>query len=189
MLDATLGGASANSLGTVEDADAYFENKFARDRWGNLDEEAKEIGLMEATEVFQGLRWWGRPVSVEQALCFPRIHEPASNGSSVPRQILAGCYILALELAEKNARRLAAATSAPSHGAAVVEEMKAAGVARFRLQDYEVSFQAGGAGGSGGLFSLPLAVQSLIGSWVKKGAPIIRGRRDCLYPSLPWALR
>lgn len=189
-LDATLGGASANSYVSVEEAKAYWSNKFQREAWTDLERSFQAVALMEATELLEGLRFWGRPVSSEQALAFPRVYEPASDGTSIPRQIVSATCILALELAQKEARKAGGSgAGAGAHNVTAVEEMKAAGVERFKMADYEVAF--GSAASSGGVFgSLPLAVQNLVGLWVKKGAPITRGRRDPLYPpSLPWACR
>lgn len=186
-LDATLGGESANSYGSVEDADAYFANKFSAQSWAAFPSDTREIALMEATEKLEGLKFWGRPASLMQALAFPRIYEPASNGTSIPRQVLTSCYLLALELAQAQAP----AGGSGNDQADKIAEMKAASVSRFKLADYEVAFHDGAGGAQGPFESLPLVVQGLIGPWVRKGSRIIAGRRRCsLYPStLPCPLR
>lgn len=182
LLDATLGGVSANSYGSVEDADAYFENKFVRDRWEALSNRTKSVALMEATEVLEGFRYVGVAAGPNQALAFPRVFEPASDGQSIPRPIRHACFLLALELATRS-------STGAGEQAAKVAEMRAANVARFRVADYEVTFS--GDKGVSAWDTLPDVVRTLVLPWIRKGSRVI-GKRcgEGLYPSsLPRACR
>lgn len=80
-LDATLGGASANSYVTVAEADAYFATSFGRTAWGSASAANKEIVLIESTRLLDLLvSWKGYVKSDTQALRWPRTYVPNIDG-------------------------------------------------------------------------------------------------------------
>jgi len=70
-LVATVGGASSNSYQTVEDADAYFEDRPQAADWEALGS-AKASWLIAATDRIEQRSFQGRRTDTDQALAFPR---------------------------------------------------------------------------------------------------------------------
>mgnify|MGYP003590976210 CR=1 FL=1 len=107
-LDATLGGASANSYVTVAEADAYFATSFGRTPWGSASAANKEIVLIESTRLLDLLvSWKGYVKSDTQALRWPRTYVPNINGrylesyisdSIVPKDVKNAVFELAYSL-------------------------------------------------------------------------------------------
>lgn len=104
-LDATLGGASANSYVTVAEADAYFATSFGRTAWGSASAANKEIVLIESTRLLDLLvSWKGYVKSDTQALRWPRTHVPNVDGryngvdTIVPKDVKNAVFELAYSL-------------------------------------------------------------------------------------------
>ena len=103
-LDATLGGASANSYVTVAEADAYFATSFGRTAWGGASAANKEIVLIESTRLLDLLvSWKGYVKSDTQALRWPRTYVPNIDGryisdSIVPKDVKNAVFELAYSL-------------------------------------------------------------------------------------------
>ena len=103
-LDATLGGASANSYVTVAEADAYFATSFGRTAWGSASDANKEIVLIESTRLLDLLvSWKGYVKSDTQALRWPRTYVPNIDGryisdSIVPKDVKNAVFELAYSL-------------------------------------------------------------------------------------------
>lgn len=113
-LDATVGGASANSYGTVAEAEDYFGGRLFTSAWDGLDGSDKESVLIWATRIIEGkvtedwtlkslpqdatkriltdlkadsecyLVWNGAPVDSTQALSWPRSGMKGPNGFDFP---------------------------------------------------------------------------------------------------------
>lgn len=108
VLDATLGGASANSYVTVAEADAYFATSFGRTPWGSASAANKEIVLIESTRLLDLLvSWKGYVKSDTQALRWPRTYVPNIDGrylesyisdSIVPKDVKNAVFELAYSL-------------------------------------------------------------------------------------------
>lgn len=71
-IDATLGGASANSYVTLEDADTYFETVPDSSTWDDKTEDQKTRALISATRWIDALSFYGDRCSETQALKWPR---------------------------------------------------------------------------------------------------------------------
>lgn len=72
-LDATVGGANANSYLTVVEADAYFSTRYKVTAWGQVASSVKEALLIEATRLLDSLvDWKGELYNSSQALRWPR---------------------------------------------------------------------------------------------------------------------
>ena len=56
----------------VAEADAYFSTRLGSEPWFSSDEGTKDSALVTATHMFEELEWAGTPISVDQALAFPR---------------------------------------------------------------------------------------------------------------------
>ena len=73
-LDATIGGASANSYITVADADLYFTDRYSSDEWDALGDEVKAKLLVTASlQLDWRVDWIGVKQTVEQAMEWPRV--------------------------------------------------------------------------------------------------------------------
>lgn len=72
-IDATVGGASANSYLTEAEADTYHEERLYNSRWVESDQDDKVRALVWATRLLDQFHWKGNPTSSgTQALKFPR---------------------------------------------------------------------------------------------------------------------
>ena len=72
VIDATLGGASANSYVTLADADAYFETVPDSTDWASKSTDQKNRALISATRWIDVLSFYGKRCSETQALKWPR---------------------------------------------------------------------------------------------------------------------
>lgn len=70
----TPGASNANSYGSLEEADAYFEGHVASETWADLDEDRKKALLVYATRILEMAGWSGDSYksTAEQSLSFPR---------------------------------------------------------------------------------------------------------------------
>ena len=72
-IDASLGGANANSYVTLAEAETYIEARLYSDAWTNLtDEEIKKQALLGATKRIDYEKFSGYIVANTQKLSFPR---------------------------------------------------------------------------------------------------------------------
>lgn len=83
-LDATIGGSSADTYGSIVEADAYWDARQATD-WGGDDATAKEYALRKAAAYLDGAyrgKWKGQRVNRDQSLAWPRAYAIDSDGYS-----------------------------------------------------------------------------------------------------------
>jgi hypothetical protein len=73
---------NANSLVTVDEADAYFSARGITTWTG--EDAAKEAVLIRAMDYLNGLNWQGLPVLYDQPLCFPRQNLVLPSGGYWP---------------------------------------------------------------------------------------------------------
>lgn len=71
-IDATVGGAAANSYVTLAAADIYFETVPDSSTWTNKTTDAKNRALISATRWIDALSFYGDRCSETQALKWPR---------------------------------------------------------------------------------------------------------------------
>ena len=83
-VDATVGGANANSFVTLVTADAFMESRLNASTWGAATTDNQNRALVEATRYLSALNWIGRRVDSVQALAWPR--ESATNPDSPTAQ-------------------------------------------------------------------------------------------------------
>jgi hypothetical protein len=72
MIEATPGGATANSYVTLAEAEAYFATRLGAEPWTMADAATRESALRMATRALERLRWPGARQSTAQALSWPR---------------------------------------------------------------------------------------------------------------------
>lgn len=83
-LDATVGGADANSYATRADADTYFDNRLNATGWSALSDDDKDRALITATSRIEQETFIGTPATETQALQWPRDGVVDRNGNDVP---------------------------------------------------------------------------------------------------------
>lgn len=101
--DATLGGASANSLLTVDEADAFAAVHPFAAAWAGYTNDSKEALLMFATLTFRTrICLLGTKATAEQALPFPRtglmLDGYALSSAVIPEDVKRAVFELALKL-------------------------------------------------------------------------------------------
>ena len=102
-IDATLGGASANSYVTLAGADAYFETVPDSSTWTAKTTDQKNRALISATRWIDVLSFYGARCSETQALKWPR-EDYTVDGielacTLIPEAIKTATYELARALA------------------------------------------------------------------------------------------
>jgi hypothetical protein len=85
VLDATVGGATANSYNTIAELTAYALGSFESDIWEAADDKAlRTLYAVRATRLLDTSAYYpGNPASTTQALQFPRygVSNPAGGAS------------------------------------------------------------------------------------------------------------
>jgi len=71
-ITATPGDANANSFVDEADAQAYIDARLNPDAWDGAAVDDQRRALVEATRELDRLRWKGTPVTLTQALAWPR---------------------------------------------------------------------------------------------------------------------
>jgi hypothetical protein len=92
VLDATVGGAAANSYTDAATADAYFLGRAFASSWTGAGTSAKEQALVWATSVLEREEWAGAKGStpataITQALAWPRRWAPTLEADAAPQAI------------------------------------------------------------------------------------------------------
>lgn len=108
-VDATVGGLSANSYVTVEDANTYLEhNRLFTDEWSAADFETRARAIIWATRILDAsYEWVGAKFKYEQALRWPRSGALDPDGDSImndeiPRLLKDAVAELAYSLIQKD---------------------------------------------------------------------------------------
>ena len=88
-IDATAGGASANSYITLADAETYFESRYGSDNWDSQTDAVKNALLVNATRLLdQSFDWQGDVASSTQALRWPRDDAYDADGDEIDSDIV-----------------------------------------------------------------------------------------------------
>lgn len=72
VIDATVGGASANSFVTLVQAQAYMSARLNSGAWDNATPDQQNRSLVSATQELSMLDWASRRATTTQALSWPR---------------------------------------------------------------------------------------------------------------------
>ena len=105
-VDATVGGAAANSYVAVADADAYFLSSFNRALWASSSD--KEALVISASRYLDGyMAWEGEKTSPDQAMEWPRKNTFTKSGIAyaddvIPMPLKFAVYELAYFMLENN---------------------------------------------------------------------------------------
>lgn len=107
-LDATVGGASANSFGTRAEANTFFADRLYTTTWDGASDANKDKALITACQQISQLRFFGEKATSTQALPWPRLcvrNEDASAYSDlyyasdeIPTRLKHAQFIYAQEL-------------------------------------------------------------------------------------------
>jgi len=94
-----------NSYATVSEADSYFEDRLDAAAWSSASEDIKAKALVTASQMLNGMNWFGIAVSESQTLAFPRTgsYFETRTGSQmplnpIPQRIIVANYELAYHL-------------------------------------------------------------------------------------------
>lgn len=82
-ITATVGSASANSFGTLDEFAAHMETRLKATAFNEADLESKKRALLEACLELNVLQWKGQPTDDTQALNWPREYAP--NPDAAPQ--------------------------------------------------------------------------------------------------------
>jgi hypothetical protein len=102
--NATVGGASANSYCTVEQADAYLEATLWPSAWASADTTSKQKALASATSILEREAYIGYKTTSEQRLAWPRLgayytlEGRTFDPDEIPRPLIEGVSELAKQL-------------------------------------------------------------------------------------------
>jgi len=160
VIDATVGGASANSYATPAWAGAYFADKLESERWVAFPEEDRARALIAATaRVEEESPFWDVPYDTwtPQALYFPRRCDRDPSGVLVvPDRVKIACAELALHLLQQRA--------APE----LVDRLalQAQGVETVQVGEVQERFRGEGT-------DLPLKVQRLLSPFIRRAVRIV----------------
>lgn len=103
-LDATVGGANANSYVTRAQANSYFEGRLQSDDWTGTSDAAKDQALVAATARLEQETYLGLAATDTQRLKWPRLWVLKDDGASywpsdaIPRPVQEAAYEVALAL-------------------------------------------------------------------------------------------
>lgn len=135
MFDATPGGAQANSYVSEEAADAFFAGRLTpgATQWTAYEAEDRQKALMQATSDLNRVRFKGRRITTEQRLEFPRSGQREAF-PEVPQDIQDATCLQAIFLLQNQ----------PTGGRSRAAQLRAQGVAAYRVGDHSQEFSAGG---------------------------------------------
>ena len=106
-LDATVGGASANSYVSVATADTYFNERLRSSAWTTEDTDDKERALISAARRLDQESFDGEKANTAQALKWPRLWSTDDEGTeyagdAIPVIVQQACMELALSYLVKD---------------------------------------------------------------------------------------
>jgi DnaT-like ssDNA binding protein len=79
-LDTTIGGASANSYVTLQNAEDYHDSRLNTEAWANATADNKTRALLMAANRLQSENWLGSRVTTTQRLAWPRMYVQKVDG-------------------------------------------------------------------------------------------------------------
>lgn len=169
-LNATIGGASANSYQAVADATAYFANTLFSAQWGALTSDVKAQALITATQWLETLTYTGTRATTTQRLEWPRDATNskglAANNATIPAEILAAQAELALALGTTPTALTGDLGTTNTNGA----------TKRQKLDALEVEYFAPWAPDTGALLQRFRWLRPLIATWLLNNSPQLAPR-------------
>ena len=134
-LDATVGGTTANSYVTLDEAVAYMETNLYAASWLDLDSDVQEQTLMMATRQLDTLCFLGQKATAAQALKWPRTGL-VSDGYPVPSDVIP----MAIKIATCEQARVVAGRDTTAQSDAEVQ-----GLEKIKAGSVELVFKEGGS--------------------------------------------
>lgn len=156
-IDATSGGASANSYGLEAEATAYFEIRPGGNLWVDLGAEQKRGALQFAAILIDRETFWGQKNDATQALKFPR-----TNQSDVPLKVKHAQFEQALHLVDGGYLKQLDFIEAQSSG---IREVSAGDTRTRMIPSHSDSFAS---------FQLAPPARQLLSGFVEGGARVGR---------------
>lgn len=84
-IDATVGGANANSYATMEEAVTYFGDRLHKDAWVDAGASDKAAALIWAAKILDTrIKWKGQKTNQTQALDWPRAYVEDMDSHPIP---------------------------------------------------------------------------------------------------------
>lgn len=87
-LDAAVGGANANSYGTVAEADTYLSYRVGAAAWAPKTADEKIAALVSATERLDQERYKGKRATATQRLSWPRVDVKDADGNAISSAVI-----------------------------------------------------------------------------------------------------
>lgn len=164
-LDATVGGASANSYQDVADATAYFANTLFSEQWAALSSDVKAQALITATQWLETLAYTGTRVTTTQRLEWPRDATSSkgltADSNTIPDELLAAQAELALALGTTPTALTGDLGSTNTNGA----------TKRQKLDVLEVEYFAPWSPDTGALLQRFRWLRPLVATWLQNSSP------------------
>jgi hypothetical protein len=172
VIDATIGGSSANSYVTLAEADAYAANQQWEATWLAFTDDQRNAALITATSWLQTLDWSGTKcnpasddVTLRQRLDWPRsgvtCEGTTASCTMIPWEVQTAQVELAFQFAQ-DPNLILGSTGGSTPGP----------VKRQKLDVLEVEYYEGGAGasiGSGNLLTQVPWLANWLGCWYGNG--------------------
>jgi hypothetical protein len=88
-VDATVGGAAANSYVSTAAATAFLDTRLYTEPWLEADSTSQAQSLIWATQLLDTqVRWYGTPTTLTQALAWPMTGQRDHLGRLVPNDVI-----------------------------------------------------------------------------------------------------
>lgn len=165
VLDATVGGANANSFTDLAHANAYHANQLYSDAWTTPTDATKAQALITATQLIVNAassgEWAGWPASVTQRLPVPRSGMLDPNGVQIPNTIIP---MQLQDATAELAKRLIEDGGLPDSVSDT--EAQSVGLKKLKVGSIEMEFEHGGRFD---MMDLPIAVFAMISFMFTRG--------------------
>ncbi len=158
VLDATVGGASANSYLTSTAAADILSIHFGNECWENASNSDREKSLMLATSQIDECLFQGCKIAPSQALQFPRSDQELFG--EIPIEVRKACA----------AQALAILKNPETNGMNDRQQAQAAGVKSFTVGNFSENYQQWGGSQSS---HLCLEAQRHLRGWIKRGGQVL----------------
>lgn len=181
-IDATVGGASANSYLSVVDATAILNERLGTAAWTDAVSDDKARALIMATKEIDSHRYSGRKFNSTQALEFPNTAQCEAS-DEIPARVQLACAEQALWVLQ----------NASTGGSSERQQLQAQGVTSYTIGNLSETFRAGAGSYSGGLCS---EAQRYLQGYMSRTARLVGPRETEMYeqgrggwtsgPFAPW---
>ena len=169
-VDATVGGAAANSYLSVADAGTLLNNRLGIDAWTAASTDDKGRALIMATMEIDSLPLSGFKMSSTQALMFPRTTQVEAT-DQIPVQIQRACAAQALWALQHSA----------TGGRSERQQLIAEGVTQYTIGSLSENLR-----GAGAAANLCGEAQRHLRGWISRLGTTIGPREESIYGYTGW---